>query len=190
VRPRYAFAAIALASVVALAARAGVDTTPEPEPAAPPALLLGVSNDCGTPSLARIAPVSLRPLPGRRMRLGAPLEAWALSPGGSRLAAVSGRASSLHLIGVGRMRTLDRLRTRARGAPAAVVWPRRARLWIVLAQPGCCAVGSTTVVVVDPIAERVVARRRLAAAWCGSRGQRRGRCCCLPRRTRSARRGS
>jgi hypothetical protein len=166
VRPRYAFAAIALASVVGLTARAGLDTTPEHGPAAPsaapPALLLGVSNDGGTRSLARIAPVSLRPLPGRRMRLEAPLEAWALSPGGSRLAAVSDRASLLHLIDVERMRTLGRLRTRARGAPAAVVWPRPGRLWIVLALPGCCAVGSTTVVVVDPIAERVVARRRLA----------------------------
>ena len=99
-RPRYAFAAIALAFVVALAARAGLDTTPEHRPAAPPALLLGVSNDGGTRSLARIAPVSLRPLPGRRMHLGAPLEAWALSPGGSRLAAVSDRASLLHLIDV------------------------------------------------------------------------------------------
>ena len=161
-RPRYAFAAIALASVVGLAARAGLETTPEHGPAAPRALPLGVSNDGGTRSLARVAPVSLRPLPGRRMRLEAPLEAWALSPGGSRLAAVSNRASLLHLIDVERMRTLGRLRTRARGAPAAVVWPRPGRLWIVLALPGCCAVGSTTVVVVDPIAERVVARRRLA----------------------------
>jgi len=156
------FAAIALASVVALAARAGLDTTPEHGPAAPPALLLGVSNDGGTRSLARIAPVSLRPLPGRRMRLGAPLEAWALSPGGSRLAAVSDRASVLHLVDVERMRTLGSVRTGARGSPAAVVWPRPGRLWIVLARPGCCALGSTTVVAVDPIAERVVARRRLA----------------------------
>jgi hypothetical protein len=106
--------------------------------------------------------VSLRPLPGRRLRLEAPLEAWALSPGGSRLAAVSDRGSLLHLIDVERMRTLGRLRTRAGGAPAGVVWPRPGRLWIVLALPGCCAVGSTTVVVVDPIAERVVTRRRLA----------------------------
>jgi hypothetical protein len=156
------FAAIALASVVGVAARAGLDTTPERGPAGPPALLLGLSNDGGTSSIARIAPVSLRPLPGRRVRLEAPLKGWALSPGGSRLAAVSNRASLLHLIDVERMRTLGRLRTRARGAPAAVVWPRAGRLWIVLALPGCCAVGSTTVVVVDPIAERVVARRRLA----------------------------
>ena len=96
------------------------------------------------------------------MRLGRPLEAWALSPGGSRLAAVSDRASVLHVIDVERMRTLGRLRTRARGSPAAIVWPRPDRLWVVLARPGCCAVGSTTVVAVDPIAEQVVARRRLA----------------------------
>jgi hypothetical protein len=75
---------------------------------------------------------------------------------------VSDRASSLDLIDVERMRTLARVRTRARGSPAAVVWPRPDRLWIVLARPGCCAVGSTTVVVLDPIAERIVARRRLA----------------------------
>jgi hypothetical protein len=168
------FAAIALASVVGLAARAGLDTTPEHAPAGPPALLLGVRNDGGTRSLVRIAPVSLRPLPGRRLRLEAPLKAWALSPGGSRLAAVSDRASRLHLIDVERMRTLGRLRTRARGAPAAVVWPRPGRLWIVLALPGCCAVGSTTVVVVDPIAERVVARRRLAGGLVRVVGSREG----------------
>ena len=60
------------------------------------------------------------------------------------------------------MRTVGRVRTLARGSPAAVVWPRRDRLWIVLAASGCCAVGTTTVVTVDAIAKRVVARRRLA----------------------------
>jgi hypothetical protein len=125
-------------------------------------VLLGVTNDDGAQWLVRVAPVSLRPLPGRRLRLDVPLEAWAPSPGGSRLAAVSDRASVLHLIDVKRMRTLGRLRTRARGSPTAVVWPRPGRLWIVFALPGCCATGSTIVVTVDPIAQRVVARRRLA----------------------------
>jgi len=162
VRPRYAFVAVALASAVALAARAGLDATRESGSPAPPAVLLGVTSDGGARWLVRVGPVSLRPLPGRRMRLGRPLEAWALSPGGSRLAAVSDRASVLHVIDVERMRTLGRLRTRARGSPAAIVWPRPDRLWVVLARPGCCAVGSTTVVAVDPIAEQVVARRRLA----------------------------
>jgi hypothetical protein len=162
VRPRYAFAVIALASALVLAARAGFDATPGSGPAAPPGLLLGVTDDGAARWLVRAAPVSLRPLPGRQMRLRAPLEAWALSPDHRRLAAVSERASVLRLIDVEGMRTLGRLRTRARGSPAAVVWPRPGRLWIVLALPGCCAVGSTTVVTVDPITERVVARRRLA----------------------------
>jgi hypothetical protein len=56
------------------------------------------------------------------------------------------------------MRTVGRVRTRAQGSPALVVWPRPGRLWIVLRAAG----GSTTVVTVDPIAERVIARRRLA----------------------------
>jgi len=162
VRPRHALAAIALASAVLLAALAREDTAPEGGPAASRAPLLGVAHDGGSRWLVRVAPVSLLPLPGRRLRLEAPLEAWALSPGGLRLAAVTDRASVLHFIDVERMRTRGRLRTRARGSPAAVVWPRPGRLWIVVALPSCCALGSTTVVTVDPIARRVVARRRLA----------------------------
>lgn len=158
-RPRHAFAAVALAAVVGLAVRAGEETAPERRTVAPPALVLGVSNDGGERWLTRIAPVSLHPLPGRRMRLGRPLEAWAASPGRARLAALSGRASLLHLIDVGRMRTLGRVRTRARGSPAIVMWPRRDRLWIVLER---LAEGSTTVAAVDPVAARVVALRRLA----------------------------
>ena len=160
--PRHALAAVALASAVVLAAFAHEDAGREGGPAALPASLLGVTDDGGARRLARVAPVTLRPLAGRRLHLKAPLEAWALSPGGSRLAAVTGRASVLRLIDVERMRTLGRLRTRARGTPAAVLWPRPRRLWIVLARPGCCARGSTTVVTVDPIARRVLARRRLA----------------------------
>ena len=158
-RPRSAFAAIVLASAVVLVA--DLDTTPEHGPAAPPALLLGVTDDGGTRWLARVAPVSLRPLPGRRRRGGAPPAAGGLPPGRWRLAAVRDRGSLLQLIDVDRMRTLGRLRTRASGSPAAVMWPRPDRLWIVLAVPGCCAARSTTVVAVDPIAEQVVARRRL-----------------------------
>ena len=66
----------------------------------------------------------------------------------------------LRLIDVDRMREIGRVRTSVRGSYASVVWPRRDRLWIVLAESGCCAVGATTVVTVDAIARRVVARRR------------------------------
>jgi hypothetical protein len=126
-------------------------------------VLLGVARDDGAGSLVRVAPVSLRPLPSPGLHLHAPLEAWALSPDERRLAAVTNRGSVLQLIDVERMRSLGRLRTSARGSPAAVIWPRRDRAWIVLAGSGCCAVGTTTVVTVDPIAQRVLARRRLAS---------------------------
>jgi hypothetical protein len=147
---------------VALAAGAGLELTSGGRPAAPPAVLLGVAHEDGARWLVRVAPVSLRPLPGRRLRLQAPFEAWVLSPGDRRLAAVTDRASVLQLIDVQRMRLLGRVRTGARGSPAAVVWPRRDRLWIVLAGSGCCAGRATTVVTVDPLAQRVLARRRLA----------------------------
>jgi hypothetical protein len=156
VRPRYAFAVIALASGVALAAGAGMDRTPGT--AAAPGVVLGVADEDGERWLVQVAPRSLRPLPGRRLRLEAPLEAWSRSPGGSRLAAVS-NAPVLRLIDVERMRTVGHLPTRAQGSPVAVVWPRPGRLWIVFAEPE----GSTNVVTVDPIAQRVVARRRLDA---------------------------
>jgi hypothetical protein len=157
-----AFAAIALVCGVALVTGAGLEMTPGGSPASRPAVLLGVAHEDGVRKLVRVAPVSLRPLPGRRLRLRRPLEAWALSPDGRRLAAVTDRGSALQLIDVQRMRTVGRVRTLARGSPAAVVWPRRDRFWIVLAASGCCAVGTTTVVTVDAIAQRVLARRRLA----------------------------
>jgi hypothetical protein len=162
VRTRYAYAAIALACGVALVTGAGLEMTTGGGPAARPAVLLGVARDDGVHRLVRVAPMSLRPLPGRRLRLQGPLEAWALSPDDRRLAAVTDRASVLQLIDVQRMRTVGRVRTLTRGSPAAVIWPRRDRLWIVVAASGCCAVGTTTVVTVDTIAKRVVARRRLA----------------------------
>jgi hypothetical protein len=137
---------------------AGLEMTTGGGPASRPAVLLGVAHDAGGSKLVRVAPVSLRPLPGRRLRLQGPLEAWALSPDDRRLAAVTDRASVLQLIEVERMRTVGRVRTLARGSPAAVVWPRRDRLWIVLSG----AAGTTTVVTVDAIAKRVLARRRLA----------------------------
>ena len=156
VRTRSAYAAVALVCGAAAVTVAGAEKDTGGRATAMPSSLLGVAHEDGVHELVRVAPVSLRPLPGRRLRLPGPPEAWALAPDGGRLAAVTGR--TLELIDTERMRTVGRLRTRAGGSPAAVIWPRRDRLWIVL---GCCAAGTTTVLTVDPIAERVVARRRL-----------------------------
>jgi hypothetical protein len=157
VRARYAYGAIALVCGVALVTGAGLEMTSGGGPASRPAVLLGVAHEAGVHKLVRVAPLSLRPLPGRGLPLQGPPAAWALSPDDRRLAAVTDRGSALELIDVERMRTLGRVRTPARGSPAAVIWPRRDRLWIVLN-----ASGTTTVVTVDPIAQWVLARRRLA----------------------------
>ena len=148
---RHAYAAIAL--VCGAAVVTGLEMMAGAGPAARPAALLGVTDG---QELVRVAPVSLRPQPGRRLRLAGPLEAWALSPDERRLAAVTDRASVLQLIDAQGMREVGRVRTLARGTRPAVIWPRRDRLWIVLA-----ASGDTTVVTVDPVAQRVIARRRL-----------------------------
>jgi hypothetical protein len=152
---------IALAGGVALVFGGPWELTSEERAAAPPAVLLGVAGEGSERWLTRMAPVSLRPLDGRRMRLRAPLEAWALSPDDKRLAVVTERATELRFVDVDRMREAGRVRTFVNGAYASVVWSRRDRLWIVVSDSGCCAVGATTVVTVNASAWRVIARRRL-----------------------------
>ena len=161
VRPRHAYTAIALVCGAALVTGAGLEMTSGGGPSARPPVLLGIAHDDGVHRLVRADLMSLRPLRGPTLRLQGPPEAWARSPDHRLLAAVSDRPSVLELIDVERLRTVGRVRTPARGSPAAVIWPRADRLWIVFAASGCCAVGTTTVVTVDPIAKRVVARRRL-----------------------------
>jgi len=109
--------------------------------------------------LARLDPRSLEPLAGGRVRLHEPVNGWARS--GSRLAVLTG--STLRFFDIARMRAAGELAIGARGSVALMAWPRRDRLWVVLAAPGCCATGTTTVVTVDPARRRVVARRELAA---------------------------
>jgi hypothetical protein len=156
VRPRHVLAGIALVCATALAILAGVELLHEGGATGRPTVLLGIADDR---EIVRVAPVSLRPLPGRGVRLTQPLGAWARSPDGRRLAAVSDRASELHLIEVDGMRTVVHVATGTRGSPIAVLWPRRDRVWIVVT-----ALGTTTVVTVDVTAQRVLARRRLAGA--------------------------
>jgi hypothetical protein len=149
-----------------------------------PAPLLAVEGG----ALVRVDPVTLRPVDTRRVPLvgetvvapdagsaplgesgssvgdeapAAPIGGWARSPRGAVLAVVGRRGAAVRFVDVARMRAAGRLATGARGVVASVAWPRPDRLWVVLARPGCCAVGSTTVLAIDPIGRRVVARRRL-----------------------------
>jgi hypothetical protein len=120
--------------------------------------------------LVRLDPLALRPLPGRGTRIGAPAEGWARAPEGSRLAIATDRGSQVRFFDAERLRPTIALATSAHGAVAAVAWPRRDRLWLTLASPGCCATGTTTVLAIDPIRRRVVVRRDFDAGLVGVAG--------------------
>jgi hypothetical protein len=151
---------LAVAIVFAGAAALLSDRSEERAPS-PPEVMLGITNTDGRYWLTRVAPESLRPLAGRRLRLRAPLEGWALSPDDGTVALVTGRAASLRLVALDGMREVARIPTTARGTYASVIWPRRDRLWIVLSDSACCAVGETTVVTVDVQGRRVLTRHTL-----------------------------
>jgi hypothetical protein len=161
VRQRLALAAVALAAVVLVVV---VTSAPTPRQRGARVLegpVFGVAQDGGVRWLVRVDPQSLRPRRGRRVRLAASLEGWALSPDRSRLVVAPGRRSELLFIDVARMRALGRAELGARGAVAALAWLRPDRVTVVLASPGCCAAGVTTVVTIDADERRVIARRRL-----------------------------
>jgi hypothetical protein len=162
VRPRFVIAAILPLAIVAVVA--GETRSPERGPGgrAPNGPLFAVAHDGTGRWLVRVDPLTLHP-GGRRVPLPEPVEGWARAPAGSRLAVVTDHGSTMRFVDVERMRALGRLEAGSRGAVAAVAWPRRDRIWLVLAAPGCCATGTTTVVTVDPVRRLVIARRRLAA---------------------------
>jgi hypothetical protein len=147
VRLRFVAGAVVVVAIAAIALRD--EAAPAPAAGAP---LLAVADG----RLALVDPLSLRPLHGAGPRVRREVEDWALAP--DRSAAVVAQGSRLRFIGGERVRVLD---VEARGRVATVAWPRPDRVWLALASPGCCATGTTTVVVVDPVRGRVVARRRL-----------------------------
>jgi hypothetical protein len=160
---RLAVASVALVAIAVLAAemlrsgesvRGGIGDRPPP--------LLAIADDGGDRRLLRLDPSSLRPLP-RSVRLDEPAQGWAWDPDRRRAVVVTAGAAALRLLDLQRMRTLGTIRVGARGELAAVSWPRSDRIWLVLAPARCCARGTTTVVIVDTIRRRVIARRRLAA---------------------------
>jgi hypothetical protein len=160
---RLAVASAALVAIAVLAAemlrsgesvRGGIGDRPPP--------LLAIADDGGDRRLLRLDPSSLRPLP-RSVRLDEPAQGYAWDPARMRAVVVSAGAAALRLLDLQRMRTLGTIRVGARGELAAVGWPRSDRIWLVLAPARCCARGTTTVVIVDTIRRRVIARRRLAA---------------------------
>jgi hypothetical protein len=161
IRPWWPVVGVTLAAIAAIVAYEYLTGDSRLEFAhEPPTPLLAVAGDGR--ALVRLDPFSLRVLPGRARLRGSP-ERWAPAPNRSRGVVVTGRGSTLQFLDLRRMRALTALDTGARGAVAAVSWPRRDRVWLVLATPEYRARGTTTVVTVDPIARRVIARRQLAA---------------------------
>jgi hypothetical protein len=109
--------------------------------------------------LVRVDSRTLAPAGRGRVRLPGSVGGWARSPDGSGLVVADRRGARLRFFDVARMRALGELYTGTHGAVAAVAWPAPDRVWLVLARPGCCATGDTTVVTIDAQRRRVVARR-------------------------------
>jgi len=127
-----------------------------------PAPVLAIISDEPT-VLARLDPRSLRPLPGRRVDLGEPVAGYGLSADRSTLVLGDNDQAVLVVVDVAGMRLLGRLLLEpGGGAPAALAWlgPRR----VAAITEGD---GGVSVVLVDPLARRVLARQRLGGVLAG-----------------------
>jgi hypothetical protein len=159
-----ALAAVALTALTDTPSRAGPISAAKGRPP-----LVGIVWSQAQQRLVRVNPNSLRALPRSsvpRVALDGHTNGWSFSPNGSRL--VLGRD------GIPELRFVDVLRQRRLGqdleigdwqaAVAATGWFRSDLLVAVLAQPGCCSVGTTTVVWIDPIRRQVLRRQVLDGA--------------------------
>jgi|GEM_PF-1244215 len=127
--------------------------------------------------LVQLDPRSLRPLPGRRLALADTVGGHAWSPDRAILALGDNDQDALHLVDARRMRALGKVWLDAPSAPQWFGWlgPRRV-LAVVdhpLGDPGTSP-GEAGVVLVDPLARRVLHRQNLhrrvnAAAFLGDR---------------------
>jgi hypothetical protein len=127
--------------------------------------------------LVRLDPRSLRPLPGRRLTLGDTVAGHAWSPDRATLVLGDNDQDALHVLDTRRMRVLRKVWL---DAPSPAQWfgwlgPRRVLAVVEqpLGDPGA-APGEAGVVLVDPLAGRVLHRQNLhrkvsGAAFLGDR---------------------
>jgi hypothetical protein len=111
--------------------------------------------------VARLDPVTLRPLPGPRIRLRYGVSSHGWSPDRSLLALGDVDDDALHLVDPVRLRRLATIRFGiVAEAPQWLAWlgPRR------LAVVGGSSADGSTLVMIDPVARRVLSRRPLAPA--------------------------
>jgi hypothetical protein len=111
--------------------------------------------------LVRLDPRTLRPLPGPRVRLRYGISGYGWSPDRSLLALGDVDDDALHLVDPVRLRRLATIRFGiVAEAPQSIAWLGPRRLAVVA---GSSEDGST-LVMVDPVARRVLSRRRLEPA--------------------------
>jgi hypothetical protein len=114
--------------------------------------------------LVQLDPNSLRPLPGRRLALTDTVAGYAWSPDGSTLVLGDTDTDALFLVDARRMRTLGKLWLDVPNSPHWFGWLGPRRLLAVVDQPlrdPDAKLGDTAVVVVDPLARRVLRRQNL-----------------------------
>jgi hypothetical protein len=150
---------------VAAASLAGVRPS-QPEPASAsqarksPEPLYGILGEWGRGArLARLDARSLRPLRGPTLEMLDAVDGWSFSPDGSRLALGTACQAGLSL---GTLRLVDVRRMREVGCfgigpVAAVAWPRRDRLLVVVHSP-------LRIFLIDPGAGRIVRQAPIEGA--------------------------
>jgi hypothetical protein len=177
--PRDAGAPPGPATTAAVGTAAGTPAAPPSLPSGPAAAVRPVWAIVGDPGrlLVRLDPRSLRPLPGRRLTLGDTVGGLAWSPDRATLVLGDNDQDALHVVDARRMRVLRKVWLDAPSPPQWFGWlgPRRV-LAVVdqpLGDPGT-APGEAGVVLVDPLAGRVLHRQNLhrrvsAAVFLGGR---------------------
>jgi hypothetical protein len=126
-------------------------------------VLLGIVPQNQSGFLARLDPMTLEPLPGRRVKLDSPYWAWAFNPGRSLLVLGRSWPASLRFVDPNRLvagRTLRLDPYGIRGV-VALAWLTRHRVVAVLDEHNVLQQNNLSVLTVDADARRVVKRRRL-----------------------------
>lgn len=138
--------------------------------------VLAVVGDPGR-LLVQLDPRSLRPLPGRRLVLADTVAGYAWSPDRATLVLGDNDQDALYLVDARRMRALGKVWLDAPSAPQWFGWLGPGRLLAVVDQPlgdPGAEPGDAAVVLVDPLARRVLHRQNLhsrvhAAVFLGDR---------------------
>jgi hypothetical protein len=151
-------ALVACVALFALPGCAGGEAPTKSKAGRPEALLGVISGDRN--ELSRLDPLSLQPLPGRRVVLGP--GPWDLSPDRSRLAV--SRVTSLRLVDLARTRVVGDVSI-GEGQIEALAWLGPRRLIVSLASELELAPNEEArreLAVVDPESGRILSRRRVA----------------------------